>query len=183
MSALNTIFILVTAFVAVFVESSFGTLRRLLSVQIDMLPGLMIYASLSSGIVTIALLAVCGGLWFDSLSANPAGVSIMPLFIIGFFVRQFRHLILRDQTYAQMVLGFGASAFAPLFAVIILFSCGTEPIIGWGSLWQWFVMALIGGMCVLLYFRLFDKVYRTLGYERVIETSFRQDREIERGKG
>ncbi|HEY0548822.1 MAG TPA: hypothetical protein VGF13_04415, partial [Verrucomicrobiae bacterium] len=107
MSALNTIFILVIAFVAVFVESSFGTLRRLLSVQIDILPGLMIYAGLSSGIVTIALLGVCGGLWFDSLSANPAGVSILPLFIVGFLMRQLRHLILRDQTYAQMVLGFG----------------------------------------------------------------------------
>jgi len=182
MSALNTIFILVIAFVAVFVEASFGSLRRLLSVQIDLLPGLMIYASLSSGIITISLLAVCGGLWFDSLSANPAGLSILPLFVIGFLMRQLRHLILREQTYAQMLLGFGASAFAPLFALMILFSCGEEPLVGWGSLWQWFVMTLIGGMFVPLYFRLFDKVYRTLGYERVIETTFRQDREIERGK-
>src|SRR6185503_15477827 len=182
MSALNTIFILVIAFVAVFVEASFGTLRRLLSVQIDLLPGLMIYAGLSSGVITITLLAVLGGLWFDSLSANPLGVSILPMFVIGFLVRQFRHLILRDQTYAQMVLGFGASAFAPLFTLIILFSCGEEPLVGWGSLWQWFVMTLIGGLLVPLYFKLFDKVYRTLGYERVIETTFRQDREIERGK-
>jgi hypothetical protein len=91
-------------------------------------------------------------------------------------------LILRDQPYAQLVLGFGASAFAPLLAIIILFSCGAEPMLGWGSLWQWFVMTLIGGLMVPLYFRLFGKVYRTLGYERVVETTFRADREIERGK-
>lgn len=182
MSALNSIFILVVAFVAVFVESSFGALRRLLSVQIDLLPGLMIYASISSGAITVALLSVLGGLWFDSLSANPLGVSILPLFAIGFVVQRFRHLILRDQTYAQMVLGFAASAAVPLFTLLIIFSGGAHPLVGWGSVWQWFVMTLIGGLLVPLYFALFDKVYRTLGYEPEVQTSFRQDREIERGR-
>ena len=182
MNALNTIFILALAFLAVFVEASFGAFRRVLGVQVDLLPGLMVYASLSSGTFTVALLAVMGGLWFDSLSANRLGVSILPLLAIGFFVQQFRHLILREQTFAQLVLGFGASGFAPVFALIILFSSGAEPILGLGFAWQWFVMTVIGGLLVPLYFRLFDKVYRTLGYERLVETSFRQDREIERGR-
>jgi hypothetical protein len=43
----------------------------------------MIYASLSSGFATVALIAVLGGLWFDSLSANPLGVSVLPLLVIG----------------------------------------------------------------------------------------------------
>ena len=43
-------------------------------------------------------------------------------------------------------------------------------------------MTLVGGLLVPLYFRLFGKVYRTLGYERVAETSFRDDREIKRGR-
>src|SRR4051794_19006145 len=153
MSALNTIFILVVAFVAVFLEASFDGLRRLLSVQVDLLPGLMVYASLSAGITTISLMAVLGGLWFDSLSANPLGVSILPLFLIGFTVRQLRHLILRDQTYAQLVLGFSASGFAPVLTIILLFSCGTEPLIGWGFAWQWFVMTVLGGLLVPLYFK------------------------------
>jgi rod shape-determining protein MreD len=182
MNALNTIFILVLAFLAVFMEASFGTFRRLLAVQVDFLPGLMVYASLSAGIPTVCLLAVLGGLWFDSLSSNQLGVSILPLFLIGFAVRQFSHLILRDQTYAQLILGFSASGFAPLLALVILFSCGEQPIIGLGFVWQWFVMTLLGGLLVPIYFRLFDKVYRTLGYERVAETSFREDREIKRGR-
>src|SRR5689334_19991704 len=74
MNALNTIFILALAFLAVFVESSFGAFRRVLGVQVDLLPGLMVYASLTSGITTVTLLSVLGGLWFDSLSANPLGV-------------------------------------------------------------------------------------------------------------
>jgi rod shape-determining protein MreD len=182
MTTLNSIFILALAFIAVFVEASFGTIRRFLGVQVDLLPGLMIYASLTSGTLTISLLAVLGGLWFDALSLNPLGVSILPLFLIGFVVQQFKHLILRDQSYAQLVLGFAASGFAPVFTLMILFSCGTEPIVGLGFAWKWFVMTLLGGLMVPLYFRLFDKVYATLGYERVVESSFRQDREIARGR-
>jgi rod shape-determining protein MreD len=182
MNAVNTIFILALAFIAVFVEASFGGFRRVLGVQVDVLPGLMVYAALSSGIVTISLLAVLGGLWFDALSANPLGVTILPLFVVGFAVHQFRQLILRDQTYAQLVLGISASGVAPICVLVILFSVGAEPMIGWGFAWQWFVMALLGGLLVPLYFRLFGKVYRTLGYERLVESSFRQDREIARGR-
>ena len=182
MNVVNTIFILVLAFIEVFFEASVGSFRRFLGVQVDLLPGLMIYASLTSRLPTVAVLAVLGGLWFDSLSANRLGVTILPLFAIGFIVQQFRQLILRDQTYAQLVLGFAASGFAPLMTLLILFSCGGDPILGWGFMWQWFVMTVLGGLLVPLYFKLFEKVYRTLGYERVVESSFRPDREIARGR-
>lgn len=182
MSALNTIFILGLAFLAAFAQSSFGFFRHYLGAQIDLLPGLMVYASLSSGLVTVSLLAVCGGLWLDTLSANPLGVSMLPLFVIGFAVRQFSHLILRDQKYAQLVLGCMASGFAPLLTLLVLFSAGANPIFGVGFIWQWVVMTLGGGLLVPAYFKIFGKVYRVLGYERVVESSFRQDREIARGR-
>ena len=50
-----------------------------LGAQIDLLPALMVYAALNAGLPTVALLAVFGGLWFDTLSANPLGISILPL--------------------------------------------------------------------------------------------------------
>src|SRR4051812_48531711 len=103
MNIVNSIFILSVAFLAVFAESSLGTLRRFLGVQVDLLPGLMVYASLSAGLPTVGILAVLGGLWFDSLSENRLGVSVLPLLAIGFVVHRFRHLILRDQSYAQLV--------------------------------------------------------------------------------
>ncbi len=182
MGALNTIFILVIAFVAVFAEASFGGLRRFLNVQVDLLPGLMIYASLSGGTVTVVLLAVLGGLWFDALSANPLGSSVAPLFVIGAVVQRYRHLILRSETFAQFVLGFGASAAAPALTLLIVMTTGADPLLGLGTWWQWFVMTVLGGLVVPLYFILFDKVSRWLGYERVAETSFRSDREIARGR-
>ena len=78
MNWVATIILLAVAFLAVYFEASFNELRRLIGVQIDLLPSLMVYAGLSHGLGMVALLAVCGGLWFDALSANPLGVSVLP---------------------------------------------------------------------------------------------------------
>ena len=40
--------------------------------------------------------ALLGGIWFDSLSANPFGITILPLFAIGFPIWLFRDLLLRE---------------------------------------------------------------------------------------
>src|SRR2546427_12179292 len=78
MNWLNTIAILLVAFLPVFLESYFRGLRNLVGAQIDLLPALMVYAGLNAGISTVALLATLGGLWFDSLSANPLGITVLP---------------------------------------------------------------------------------------------------------
>ena len=78
MNWLNTILVLGAAFLAVFWEAAFGGVRHLLGAQVDLLPPLMVYASLYTGITTVTLLALAGGLWFDSLSANPLGVTRAP---------------------------------------------------------------------------------------------------------
>ena len=127
-------------------------------------------------------LAVCGGLWFDALSANPLGITIFPLFLIGLLIYDRRGLILRDQTYAQFVLGLGASALAPLLTVLLLLSARQEPLLGWGSLWQWLVMSVAGAVLTPLTFKLFDGLDHALNYQPVNETSFRADREIRRGR-
>ena len=41
----------------------------------------------------IALLAVCGGLWLDSLSLNALGASVLPLLIIGLAIHSSRELL------------------------------------------------------------------------------------------
>src|SRR5208283_1219876 len=79
MNLLQSILILADAFLAVFGEATFPVLRHGLRAQVDLLPVLMVYAALNMGIATVSLLAVLGGLWFDALSANPLGISILPL--------------------------------------------------------------------------------------------------------
>jgi rod shape-determining protein MreD len=182
MNWLHSIFVLIVAFLAVFLEASCDLPRHFLGAQIDLLPALMVYTSLTNGIVTIVLLAVCGGLWFDSLSLNPLGVSVAPLLLMGLLIYQSRELLLRENNFAQFVLGVAAGAFQPLATLFLLLNLGRTPLVGWVSLWQWLVLALSAGVVTPLCFKLFDRLHRTFDYQPVTQTSFRPDREIKRGR-
>jgi hypothetical protein len=182
MNVFNAILILAAAFLAVFAEAAFQLPRQLFGAQVDLLPALMIYAALNTNVVTVSLLAVLGGLWFDSLSANPLGVSILPLFAVGFPICLRRDLILRELPFAQFVLGAGASAAVPALCVLLLLSGGQAPLLGWGSLWQWLVMIAGGAAATPVIFAVFDWCQHALGYQPQTETSFRPDREIRRDR-
>ena len=182
MNVFNTILILAAAFIAVFAEAAFQLPRHLFGAQVDLLPALMIYAALNTNVVTVSLLAVFGGLWFDSLSANSLGVSILPLFAVGFPICLRRDLILRELPFAQVFLGAAASAAVPVLSVLLLLSGGQEPLLGWGSLWQWLVMIAGGAVATPVIFALFDWCQHALGYQPRTETSFRPDREIRRDR-
>jgi len=182
MKPLNSILILLAAFVAVFLEASCDGFRRWFGAQIDLLPLLIVYTSLSAGGLMVCLLAVVGGLWFDSLSANPPGVSMLPLLIVGLLIYSRRELILREQLFAQFVLGLSASALVPVLTLLLVLSTRQTPLLGWGSLWQWIVMSLGGGLLTPVCFRIFDMLNHGLTYRPVTESSFRPDREIRRGR-
>jgi rod shape-determining protein MreD len=182
MNVFNAILILAAAFLAVFAEAAFQLPRHLFGAQVDLLPALMIYAALNTNVVTVSLLAALGGLWFDALSANPLGVSILPLLAVGFPICLRRDLILRELPFAQIVLGAGASAAVPALCVLLLLTGGQEPLLGWGSLWQWLVMIAGGAVATPVIFALFDWCHHALGYQPQTETSFRPDREIRRDR-
>jgi cell shape-determining protein MreD len=182
MNWFNTLAILAVAYLLVWLQATFNDLRFLLGAQVDLLPSLIVYAALSCGVASLTLVCVCAGLWFDSLSANPLGVTLLPLFIIGLFIQRHREFILRDQAYAQMVIGFSASALAPFLAMIILLNLDARPSLGWFSLWQWLVVSLAGALMTPVWFRIFDWIGRTLNYPPFGENSFRADREIKRGR-
>lgn len=182
MKVLNSILVFVAAFLVVFCEAIFPGPRHLLGAQIDLLPALMIYAALNTNITVVSALAIFGGLCFDSLSANPLGLSIVPLLAVGFPVYLQRELILRELPFAQFILGGIASAIAPLIAVLLLLSAGKQPLVGWGSLWQWIVMTAGGALATPIFFALFGWCDNAFGYKPRTESSFRPDREILRGR-
>jgi hypothetical protein len=182
MNLFNSILILAAAFLAVFGEAAFPLLHHWLGAQVNLLPALMVCAALNTDIVTVSLLAVLGGLWFDALSANPFGISILPLFAVGFVIYQKRDLILRELPFAQFVLGAVASAVTPGLTVLLLLTGGQNPLLGWGSIWQWLVMTAGGAAATPVIFELFNWCQRTLGYQPQTETTFRPDREIRRDK-
>jgi len=70
----------------------------------------------------------------------------------------------------------------PVFCILLLLSGGQEPLLGWGSLWQWLVMIAGGAVATPVIFALFDWCQNALGYRPQTETSFRPDREIRRDR-
>jgi cell shape-determining protein MreD len=182
MNRLQTLQVLSAAFLAVFWEAAFDGLRHLLGAQVDLLPPLMVYASLRAGITTVTLVALLGGLWFDSLSANPLGVTVLPLFAVGLAIHLKRDLILRDITFAQSVLGLGASTVVPILTLLLLLTMGRAPLLGWGTIWQLVVLAVGGAAATPICFELFGWLNRTLVHSADTTSSFRPDREIRRGR-
>jgi rod shape-determining protein MreD len=182
MTTLNSILVLLATLLAVFWEAAFSGIRHLLGAQIDLLPALIVYASLCTGLTTMTLVAVLGGLLFDTLSANPLGITVLPLFICGLLLYRQRDLVLRDQLFAQFILGLAASATVPVLTVLLLLTSRHPPLLGWGSLWQWLVMTVGGGVATPVVFQFFDLFDRALSYRRATEPSFRPDREIRRGR-
>ncbi|HZI31030.1 MAG TPA: hypothetical protein VFF11_01745 [Candidatus Binatia bacterium] len=182
MNFFQPILILSAAFLAVFGEATLAFPRNWLGAQVDLLPVLMVYAALNANLPTIAVLAVFGGLWFDTFSANPLGVSILPLFVVGFPLYLRRDLLLREAPFAQFVLGAVACALVPVLTLLVLLSGGNTPLLGWGSLWQWLVMTVGGAVAAPFIFALMQRCEGALGYQPRKETSFRPDREIQRGK-
>lgn len=180
MNWLNTSAILAAAFVAVFFESYYRGFRLLLGAQIDLLPALMAYTALSGGLSTVVLLAICGGCFFDALSANPLGTTIVPLFVAGASIHYHRGLILREQWVARYATAFAACAVVPVLSAVLLLSMGHEPLIGYWSLWQWVVMAVGGAATAPIWFIVLDRLRHALSYPARSEPGFRPDRDIKR---
>lgn len=182
MKALSSFIILIAVLLAVFFESALDGTRSILGAQVDLLPALMVYAGLTAGWGTISLVAVMGGLAFDTLSSNPLGISILPLFAVGCVICFRRELILKDEMLAQLALGLFASAAVPLMTLVMLSGTRVSPNIGWYSLSQWIVMSFGGALATPVCFWVLDKCGGALNYRPTTETSFRPDREIRRGR-
>jgi cell shape-determining protein MreD len=182
MSALNVTLLLLATYLVVFFPAYIDTARTFLGTQIDLLPALMVYCGLTANLGVLTIEAIFAGCLLDSLSANPLGTSFIPLFVVGLVVHQKRELLLRDQPFAQFVLGTGASMAAPVMSLLLLSGSGGKPLVGWGTLWQIAMMGLVGGLFTPVFFRLFDRLQRVFGYQIVSESSFRPDREIKRGR-
>ena len=181
-SWVNTVILLLATCVVVFLEAAWTLPGRLLGAQVDLLPVLVVYAALAAGPVTTALVALLGGLGFDCLSTNPLGISVLPLAAVGWLIFQAKHSLLHDQRFAQLMLGLAASAACPLLNILILETIGEEPLLNWGSLWQWLVMGFMGALLTPVCFAALDGLQSLVTYQVKHEPSFRSDREIKRGR-
>jgi cell shape-determining protein MreD len=182
MNRLASIFFYGLAYLVVFCEAASTLPRHLLGAQINFLPGLIVYAALTFDVVGLVFASLVLGLMFDSLSANSLGVTSFAFLVTGFAVFWRRELILRDQLFAQLTLGAMASLAVPSLSIILLFGVRQSPMIGWSTLWQLGIMTAGGALATPAWFKLFAALDRALRYKEVAEVTFRNDRQIARGR-
>lgn len=210
MNWVNPTALLFFSMVVLYLQTTINLPRALLGAQIDLVPLFVVYAAVRFDVATFSLLALALGLASDSISANPLGISIIPLWLLGLGAWRVRDLILRDQSVAQMILGGMACLLAPACVLLLLvtlmrhpesgITSGPDPmtpvelsmepigpqnigpIVGWGTLWQFTVMTVAGAFSAPVVFRLFDALGHRLNYAVVAESTFRHDREIVRGR-
>ncbi len=210
MNWVNPTALLFFSMVVLYLQTAINLPRAILGAQIDLIPLFVVYAAVRFDVATFSLLALGLGLASDSVSANPLGISIIPLWLLGLCAWRVRDLILRDQSIAQMILGGLTCLFAPACVLLLLVTLmrhpqsgitsgpdpmtpielsmesigphNVGPIVGWGTLWQFTVMTVAGAVSAPVVFRLFDALGHRLNYAVVAESTFRHDREIVRGR-
>ncbi len=197
--------ILLTVLLLAFGQAALPGFREITSVQPDLLPAVMVYVALHAGLPMTTAAALLGGLAFDSLSAGPLGLSVVPLIAVGVFLHLRRELLLRDSAWAQALLGAGAALVTSMGSLILLLglwpllsgaaeasgpwperlgSLTSPPIVGPGLLWQWLVTAAAGAVGTPMVFGFFRWVDTTFQYQPVPKSGYRtdRDREISRGR-
>jgi rod shape-determining protein MreD len=177
----RSVLALLATYLAVFGQAAMNAPRPWLGAHVNVLPPLVVYCAVHTNVATLALVAVWGGLCSDSLSANPLGISVLPLFWVGLVVHRWRDVLMSELRYAQFVLGLGASLAVPVGTLLLLETVGESPLVGWGSLWQLAVTAVGGAALTPLFFWLFERVSKWFTYPAAGSASFRADREIKRG--
>jgi rod shape-determining protein MreD len=151
-------------------------------VQLDLLPGMIIYAALVFRMEVVLLCAAVFGLLFDSLSANLPGTTFTSLAAIGVTASRFREVLLSNQFTTHWVLGLIASAVAPVISVLVLTLSGATPLVKFGSIWHWAIMTAGGGALTPVWFLFFSRLDDALSYKEAPESAFRSDRQIARGR-
>jgi hypothetical protein len=171
-----------TTWLTVFGQTQFPALAGTLGIPLDLRPALIVYAALSHGLPTVLGIAVVASLGTDALSANPIGVSLVPCFVLGLLLNLRRHLLLREQSYAQMWLGFSGGITVPFMTWGLLLMDDRPAPIGFEVLFRILLIGFLNAAACPALFVVFDGLRDMFDYKPVPEMGFRTDREIKRGR-
>lgn len=182
MNWLPVFLLFLAVWLAVFVQTQFSMLTEWLGMAPSLIPALIVHAALSHSWPVMLGVVLFAGLGLDSLSPMKVGFHFLPLLALGMAIQTRQHLILRDQSYARIFLGLAAGTFVPL-ATLLLLTISDRPVIsGWVTGWQLLFSGLFNAIACPICFAIFDWLESVLGDPRPVESSFRPDRQIIRGR-
>ena len=162
MKAFFAFTILLTALAVIFFGTACQIPRNITGAQIDPLPALMIVTALRAPVLAITALAIMGSLWQSSLSSDPLGIGMLPLFTLGMLVHLNTRKISHHHIGSRFTLGAIAGALVPILTLSLLLLSGHQPMIGLYSLWQWAVGIIGSGLFALGFFPLLEWLNRTM---------------------
>ena len=175
--------LLLGVYFLIFLQSHWQVPRFWLGFQPDLTPALMVFVGLTMGAGYVSTIALMSGLWLDSLSANPFGMSIFPLFLVGWIVFCFRKKIMAVEFMAQIYLGILGGLLVFLLQLTLLKLLSFNPLIGWGMFFFTMLNAFFCGLAVPFFYLLhkwFKSLFSHSSYE---PNNWRNNnRQIVRGK-
>lgn len=148
--------ILLTALISVYLSAAVGLSLQFLGTQINPLPALMMVVALRAPFSAVVTLAIFGALIQSSLSSDPIGIGMLPLYSLGFAVHLNARSLSQHHTGPRFALGAIAGAIVPALTLALLLLAGKQPMIGWFTLWQWAVGIVSSGLLALIYFPLLE---------------------------
>ncbi len=186
MSRFAYIVILCLAFISIYVATIFDAPRVWLGAQFEITPLIIAYIALRGTAGEAAFASAFGGLLMDSVSMNPLGVSILPLFLISLVLQSSREIMVVESTYTQFIVGLCTGAAGPIMTIMVLgIVDGPEMLLGWVSFWHLTWLSLPCGILAPFLFKLMDKLNTMVTYPRypqISESMVRGNREIKRGR-
>lgn len=156
MKGFFTFTILLTVLIIIFLQATCELPRNLFGAQIDPLPALMLATALRAPLFGITALAILGPLWQSSLSSDPLGINILPLFALGLLVQMGQNRLAYHAAGPRFALGAIAGGALPVMTLTLLLFAGHQPMFGWYSLWQWVVGVIGNGLLALLFVPLLE---------------------------
>lgn len=179
----HTIFLVMIGYLIIALNATlFGKLRAISGLDIQLLPAIVACSGLISSIETILLVSFIIGLMFDSISANPLGVTSISLAIPGVLIYSAQNLFVKNQWQTQFLSGVFAGLLQPLVVLFLLLTFGYEPVFSADSILILGLSALIGGFFTPWIFKFVNWMDKNFNYSQVKTSSFRPDREIKRGR-
>ncbi len=178
-----TIFLLIIGYIIVALEITiFAQIRGITGFDVDLLPAVVACIGLISPIETMLIVSCIVGIMYDAVSLNPLGVTSFSLIIPGIMIYTVRHLFMPKQWQLQFLCGLFVGIMQPLISFIILLSMRRAPFFSVDVIMVITVSGLICGFVTPAIYKTVSWLDKTFNYKKVNKNSFRQDREIIRGK-
>ncbi len=162
---LNRTLLVFVGVLLIVIQSTLANLFTIQGAKIELLPALVVYCSMSTSLPTALIVAFCGGLLQDVLSAGQLGLSILPLCGVALVLSYLRPLLFRKFFVVQILLGSVAALCTSVWMVLCQLVSVGHGVVSDATIATIFWVVLASGCLTPALFRLLDGIIRLMGHE------------------